>query len=320
MLSPANELDATPGVSARAGCGLLLACCGNPTALARVQRATLPTFMISYLAAVLLCCHADAPRAGASVQSPPRCVARCVPERSRALFAFHSNFWLNLHHFLLANARLRRGLDPRRPAVVSVARDTMAIATLSDEEQRTWRAVVAYYDSAVARRDVLFDSAMVATNLALSRFDSDTSVAPARLNPALAAVLQRAAPIYRRVWWPRHDVANRAWIDAMEGLLATVGDSIAARESAALRHPWSSTAVRVDVTSYATWAGAYTTARPAHITVSSLNPAAQNDDGLEILFHEVLHTMDDELVAALDSAFRSRGAPLPRDPTHPFVF
>jgi hypothetical protein len=54
--------------------------------------------------------------------------------------------------------------------------------------------------------------------------------------------------------------------------------------------------------------------------VSSTDPANQDSQGLEILFHEALHTMDASLVASLRAAFRARGQPQPRDPTHVFIF
>jgi hypothetical protein len=78
--------------------------------------------------------------------------------------------------------------------------------------------------------------------------------------------------------------------------------------------------IRVDVTAYANWAGAYTTTDPTHITVSSEDPGNQNDQALEIVFHEVLHTMDDTLASALNAGFRARGKIPPRDPTHAFIF
>jgi hypothetical protein len=140
------------------------------------------------------------------------------------------------------------------------------------------------------------------------------------VDAALIATLERAAPVYRRLWWPRHDSANRKWMARMRELLALHGDSMAAWESRAFRKAWSTTPVRVDVAPYTNWAGAYTTEGPPHITVSSENVAGQDDQGFEILFHEVLHTMDDSLRSALVAAFRSSGKTPPRDMTHTFIF
>jgi hypothetical protein len=237
-----------------------------------------------------------------------------------ALFAFHSNFWLNLHHFLYITARTEAGLDAARPVAKIASADTAGFGVLPASEQKEWRAAVAYYDSSLAHRDILFDSDMVAINNRLALLDSSPTIRSSDLDPRLIAILERAAPVYRRVWWSRHDAANHQWEARMRRLLALYGDSLATQESRTFHEPWSKVPVRVDVSAYANWAGAYTTTDPSHITVSSEDPGNQDDQGLEILFHEVLHTMDDSLASALGAAFRTEGKTLPRDPTHVFIF
>ncbi|MEO8622226.1 MAG: hypothetical protein ABI625_14245 [bacterium] len=246
-------------------------------------------------------------------------IAPGVQSRSE-LFAFHSSFWLNLHHFLYVTARAQKGLDARRPAVMSALADTAGFGALSVSDQKEWRAAVAYYDSTLARRDILFDLDMVAINNRLTRADSATTLRGSGIDASLVAVLDRIAPVYRRLWWSRHDAANHRWEARMRELLAVDGDSIAKRESRVFRESWSSTPPRVDVTAYANWAGAYTTNGPTHITVSSEDGANQDDQGLEILFHEVGHTMVDTLLSSLNAAFRKLGKAPPRDPTHVSIF
>jgi len=261
----------------------------------------------------------QAPRPGlrAEVDHPSPVMARGVPP---ALFTFHSNFWLNLHHFLYATARAQEGLDVTRWVSASALADTAGFGALSMSDQTAWRAAVAYYESTLARRDVLFDAKMVTINNHLARLDAAPTIRSSGLDPSLVAVLERAAPVYRRLWWSRHDAANHAWEARLRPLLALYGDSVATEESRAFREPWSKAPLRVDMTVYANWAGAYTTTDPPHITVSSEDPGNQDDQGLEILFHEVLHTMDDTLASALSAAFRAQGKMLPRDPTHVFIF
>lgn len=236
------------------------------------------------------------------------------------LFTFHSNFWLNLHHFLYVSARARKGLDATRPAVTRALADTIGFGALPVSDQNEWRAAVAYYESTLAGRDILFDSGMVAINTRLASADSAETLRGSGLESSLVAMLERAAPMYRRLWWPRHDAANRQWEARIQALLARYGNGLATQETRAFREPWSRTPVRVDVTAYANWAGAYTTRNPSHITVSSTDSSNQDDQGLEILFHETLHTMDDTLSSSLNAAFRVHGKTPPRDPTHVFIF
>lgn len=237
-----------------------------------------------------------------------------------ALFDFQTNFWVNLHHFLYVTARARLGLDANRPSVMSALADTAGLGARPMEERRAWERCIAYYDSALARKDVLFDSSMVAIDDRLARLGSARTLPRSDVDPRLVAVLERAAPIYRQVWWGRHAAADRRWIARMRELVSEHGDDLAADESRVFREPWPRTPLLVDVVAYANWAGAYTTTDPSLITVGSLNPGNQNDEGLEILFHEALHTMDDTLAKAVVHAFAAAGKRLPRDVTHVFIF
>jgi hypothetical protein len=106
----------------------------------------------------------------------------------------------------------------------------------------------------------------------------------------------------------------------VQPLLAQHGDSAAAWEARAFNVRWSATPVPVDVTAYANWAGAYTTEGPDHITISSLNEGNQGTAAFEMLFHEVLHTMDRTLFEQYRTAARAQGKRMLRNPTHPFIF
>jgi len=179
---------------------------------------------------------------------------------------------------------------------------------------------VAYYETTLAARDLLFDKGMVAIDNTLARLESSPRLHGTDLDPMLAATLERVAPLYRKVWWQRHDAANKVWVQGVQRLLVLYGDNIAAQESRAFGQEWSASPVRVDVAAYANWAGGYTSSDPSHIIVASGDPGGQGDPALEVLFHEVLHTMDDPLLLALRQAFRANGKMLPRDPTHVFIF
>jgi len=249
-----------------------------------------------------------------------RALALAALVGSNSLFSFHSEFWPNLHHFLYVTARARQGLDARRPAVTRALADTIGFGSLPASDREAWEHAVAYYESAVASRDILFDSGMVAVGERLVAAGSAHSLTGVDIDPALAAALAEAAPVYRRLWWPRHDASNRAWEAQVGVLLDQYGDSIAQWESRAFRTPWPREPVRVDVTAYTNWAGAYTTVGPSHITIASSNPANAAEYALEVLFHEVLHTMSDSLASALAAEFRAQGTPPPRDLTHVLIF
>src|SRR5690349_11662595 len=57
-------------------------------------------------------------------------------------FAFHSNQWVNLHHFLYATARARERLDAGRPAVTRALSDTLGFGRLTTEQKAAWENAV----------------------------------------------------------------------------------------------------------------------------------------------------------------------------------
>jgi hypothetical protein len=252
----------------------------------------------------------------------PALAADGVPTRPTAdhLFAFRSNPWVNLHHFLYQIGRARSGLDAGRAPTLMALADTSGAGALGAADGAAWEAAVQYYMRAVSQRDILFDSSMVRVTNALSDLPDGAPIAQAHLDSALTAALVAAMPVYRALWWPRHDRANRAWIDSTRRLLALRGDSAAAWEARALGTTWPPAPVRVDVSAYTNWAGAYTSDDPDRINMSSLYEENQGIGGFETLFHEVQHTMARPLLQALLTAAHAHGKRVQRDPTHVFIF
>ena len=117
-----------------------------------------------------------------------------------ALFAFHSNVWLNLHHFVRLSAR---GGPPA--------------AGLAEDESRQWAAGVDFYKP-YGQRDLLFDAGMRDIKSALRGAEGKTTLDGIAIDANLKATLERLMPIYQKHWWPEHDRANRAWIAAVQPL------------------------------------------------------------------------------------------------------
>jgi len=177
--------------------------------------------------------------------------------QSHALFAFHSNPWLNLHHFVRASAR--GGPAP---------------SDLSEEESRQWGAGVEFYKPYVAR-DLLFDDGMVDIKSALRGAEGKTSLDGIKIDAALKAMLERLMPIYQKHWWPEHDRNNRAWIAAVQPLLERHGTALSQALTRTYDTAWPSNPVPVDLSVTAGPNGAYTTGPPTHVTISSSEPSSR---------------------------------------------
>jgi len=118
-----------------------------------------------------------------------------------ALFAFHSNPWLNLHHFVRLSAR--GGPAP---------------AGLTEDESRVWAAGVDFYKP-YGQRDLLFDTGMRDIKSALRGAEGKTTLEELVIDANLKTTLEQLMPIYQKRWWPEHDRTNRAWIAAVQPLL-----------------------------------------------------------------------------------------------------
>src|SRR5260370_673550 len=82
------------------------------------------------------------------------------------VFELHSGFWINLHHTLYHEAKLRTttaGSPDKSGRTSSPALNTApgAKASLTPSEQRIWDDAVAYYAANYAAKDLLFSSELI---------------------------------------------------------------------------------------------------------------------------------------------------------------
>jgi len=166
-------------------------------------------------------------------------------------------------------------------------------------------AALAYYRREIVKRALLTDEA-AKINDSLSSLEAAPSLKDSGLPPELIAVLDAAAPVYRARWWPDHDRANRMWVRAAAPLIAKHNDTLKMELATIYASDWPSTPIRTDIAEYASWAGAYTTIGPTHITLSSVNPANQGNAALEVLFHEASHAIVFKVRNALSAEARAQ--------------
>jgi hypothetical protein len=240
----------------------------------------------------------------------------------QSIFDFHSSFWINLHHFLLPSARRRDQLKANPPAASAPAAQS---PTLTPEQQRVWDATLDYYtESGLIKRDLLFDEKMVTIKAQLVEMENSADLRKTSLEPELAAVLVKAAPVYRAVWWAQHDKANRDWISAVSEKVKQFSSSWPGQFAAAYHAKWPAGRIRVDVSKFAGQFGAYTTDAPLHIMIASADERLQEYAALETLFHEASHSMVDVTNCAVADAIarecRARNKPVPDRFWHALLF
>lgn len=245
-----------------------------------------------------------------------------LPAAPLPVFEFHSGFWLNLHHTLYRIARSQRS-----STTSANAPSAMGISNLSPAEQRAWSAALAFYTRTYADKDLTVSLEMILIKNQLGDFETCEDLAglnrrtcDAGLPPKLTETLDAAAPVYRAHLWPDHDRANRRWIAAVAPLVRRNGLDLSHHLAEIYQTNWPKERIRVDVTSYASSTGAYTTLDPLRVTVSSADPRNQGAEALEVLFHEASHGIADGVQDAIYRECRQREKPIPRDLWHALLF
>src|SRR5712691_1800603 len=264
-------------------------------------------------------------------------------------FEFHSGFWINLHHFLYQQARLRKstpqsvprptpkveGSGAKEPATSA---NSIALGlppgsgqapaeALTEEERQSWAAALDYYAGNLSGHDLFVNGDMVQIKNRLAELETCPNLSGrvppqcvSGLRPELIAALEVAAPVYRARWWAEHDRANRSWIASVSLLVRQMGGRLAQQLASVYQTDWPAGRLRVDVTFNAGPFGAYTSLDPLHLTISSTDPRNQGPAALEVLFHEASHALAGAVRDLIVRECRQRGKPIPRYLWHALLF
>jgi hypothetical protein len=240
----------------------------------------------------------------------------------KRIFVFHTNeFWLNLHHFLYVLGRAEnKEQNALGKAVANAPKDQeRGLATLKAKEKTAWREAVSAYASGPSKKDLVFDDPMPATTAALASAADSKSLVGVKVDSAIAAALEKAAPVYKKVWWKDHQQANRDWQKSMEKLVSLHGSSVLSFITNAYKVQWPSTGFHVHVSGYSNWAGAYSTTGDL-LVLSSKNEGTQAVYGLETIFHEGMHQWDELVTELLRAQAKKVNKLFSRRLSHALIF
>jgi hypothetical protein len=257
-----------------------------------------------------------------SITTNPR--AEATQASQGPIFRFEADgFWLNLHSFLYVLGRAEAGMrDIKRRAVVGAPADQDAgLRSLTDAERNVWRDAVTAYAKSVSLKDAVFDAEVFDVSNALVALKASDDLDRAKgLNPAVRAILEKAAPIYRKAWWPQHQQSNTDRVAQLQRLVAQYGDQVLRYITRAYQEPWPAGGYPVNISAYTNWAGAYST-RGDLLVFSSTDPGNTGTLGLEIVFHEAMHQWDQQMMKKLADAGKQSGKrAIPGGITHSMIF
>jgi hypothetical protein len=240
----------------------------------------------------------------------------------QTIFIFHSDeFWLNLHHFLYVLGRAEnKTRDSSRSAVVNAPKDQeQGLAKLSEADRAIWREAVSFYAKDLSEKDAVFDEPLPSLTNALAQVAGVKSLEKTNVDPAIAAALERAAPIYRKSWWPAHHTANVQWQRMIQKLVDQHGAAILGFITKAYQLNWNPAGFHVHLSGYTNWAGAYSTTGEL-LVLSSLAEDIKGNYGLETIFHEGMHQWDKQVFEALRNEARKQNKLVPNGLSHAMIF
>jgi hypothetical protein len=247
------------------------------------------------------------------------------------VFEFHSGFWINLHHFLYHEARVREAAKNLRNTSGENSAPVLKLSpgsqiSLSPSEQQTWNEAIAYYAANYAHTDLLVNLDLILLKDQLGEFEDCNeltgkrkSVCNAGLPGNIGPILEAAAPIYRAHWWADQDRSNRRWVIRVAPLVREQGVGLAQRLADVYQTKWPKQKIRVEVSAFANGAGAYTTLDPLRVTIASTDERNQGPDALLVLFHEASHGIAVPVETAISRECRQRDKPIPRDLWHALI-
>ena len=252
--------------------------------------------------------------------APPTVASQPAP--SSPLFRIETGeFWLNLHHFLYVLGRAPgKTPDTLREAVAGApAEAERGLATLSPDERKIWADAVAGYARELSQKDIMFDEPLPEIASALTRADDAPNLRDVRMDGKTRDILERAAPVYRKAWWPAHRASNQAWQADIESLVAKHGVAVLGFITNAYGLPWPAGGFPIHAARFANWAGAYST-RGNLLVLSTVEAGTRGTNGLETVFHEAMHQWDGQVLEALARQARIVKVGLPRDLFHALIF
>ncbi len=220
----------------------------------------------------------------------------------RRPFEFHSDFWLNLHHFLYEQALAKHGVEPS-----------------SLDEKSAWDKALDYYRHSMVAHDLLNDAHMRSIDTELAEDETLPKLVVNGADAALWETLNSVAAIYRAHWWTTHDQANKAFIETATPLVQRYGPTLMQQLTTVYETPWPKDPIRVDVSEYANWAGLPIRAW-IRLGSSPCDHVESRDSSLEMLFHEATHGFVAEDSGRLADQIAASGARTPKDLVHIFIF
>jgi hypothetical protein len=215
-------------------------------------------------------------------------------------FEFHSNYWINLHHFLYQQAQGSQAqkLMEDGNQLLNIGEDSIR-STLSFSETEKLTSAIEYYKTHLIGRSL---SELGNMHIWLEAQSYKGPITDTIFTAVYATTLNDFSPVYKMHYWPKHNAQNSLVLNTHIGIIRQIEKEAISRLEQLSGYSWPGIKVKVELTAYANYAGAYTVTKPGMaIFISSLDPFSLQSEFIETVFHEGSH-----LLFTQESLFRSK--------------
>lgn len=210
-------------------------------------------------------------------------------------FVFQSSKQLNAHLYLY-NRALGCKFTKKPDDSLAYYSFKDKYASLNAKEALELNGIMLYYRDSLAKKDLLFDNSMSEFSDYLS--DDGRSKIKLKLKwqaDALEA-LKKFQPYFTKLYWAGIDSTNKAWLAAYKDQLIKLETTVVPELEKIYQTKLPSQKIRIDLTCYATFAGAYSFKNSfEHIIYSSASKSNQAELATEVVFHEASHFLVDKV-------------------------
>ncbi len=240
-----------------------------------------------------------------------------IPFRATERFDFYINKWINQHHFLYKVAQ-----DLARDSTLQLVA-LPDFQQLSTADQAKAAEVLAYYQAHIIDKNLLFNAELAMVKAQLSQLPDQVSWETTSFDAPLVAVWKIFDPVYKKYFWPSHKAKNEKVVRQHLERISSFEGRALARLSQLAQAEWPAAKIRVDVSYYADWAGAYTSTKPLHIVISTETPGPEGG-WAETLFHEASHRLISGrrgmIAGTIKEVAAESGLSIPRQLWHAVLF
>ncbi|MBL7911694.1 MAG: hypothetical protein JNJ41_11615 [Bacteroidia bacterium] len=210
-------------------------------------------------------------------------------------FIFQNSKQLNAHLYLYNRALgCKFTKKPNDSLAYYSFRDKYA--GLNANEVLELNSIMLYYRDSLTSKDLLFDNTMSDFSDYLSDEGRSKFKLKVKWQAEAFEVLKKFQPYFTKLYWPVIDSTNKAWLNTYKDQIIKMETTIIPELERIYQTKLPAEKVRVDLTCYATWAGAYSFKNAfEHIIYSTANKANQGDLAAEVVFHEASHFLVDKL-------------------------